>query len=460
MNRVRVVIVAMLGLWGANSAQAGEFTRLFPELSAYNPPEEALKALAAGMVDPNADADNNPRGTTSISTYWGQEADHELVRTDIALAEALGAPLVNKASVRFDLDTIYGRGPGEDPQFYEADGRFKLSAPNGFSDYPRETSGRAIINEPRNDENLVIAQFQILWMRYHNLLIAQGLSFDKAREQVTHLWGYLTIKELLPKFVGQEMVDRFLTYNGAGKPKINTPHYKVNKGHEPGMPLEFAAAAYRFGHSQVRLAYTTKSPELGQAPVRTQVFNAAQNDLHGGRAIPTNLKIDWENFTDIPGVERPIPPQLNIQRAIDSLISRSLFFLPEGSAIEPNSPPSLAERNLLRGRRIGLPSYQAVSRALGLTPLSNEQLSAAPGLEMLAESVWEGEAPLWAGILGESKLLENGEILGPTGGMIVAETFLGILDADKQSYVNEPRAWTPPNGLTTIGHLIKYLGQE
>ncbi|MFD0598771.1 hypothetical protein ACFQZ4_46115 [Catellatospora coxensis] len=36
--------------------------------------------------------------------------------------------------------------------------------------------------------------------------------------------------------------------------------------------------------------------------------------------------------------------------------------------------PSLAQRNLTRGVRLGLPSGQAVARALGQTPLTDDQL--------------------------------------------------------------------------------------
>ncbi len=455
----RTLILAGL-LLSSSLAGAADFIRLFPDAAPYMPPEEALVDLAVAMQDPNADADNSPAGTTSIFTYGGQFADHDMTLMKVNLADANDVALIeNQRTARFDLDSMYGGGPGENPELYETDGRFKLASPNGFSDYPRRADGSAIINEPRNDENLVICQIQIVFMRYHNQLVEAGASFETARRETTYLWQFFITHEFLPHFVGQEMVDRFLSYNVADKPKIKTPHFEWNKGHAPGMPIEFSVAAYRFGHSMVRLAYVTKSPLPGQAPVKTQVFNAAANDLRGNRPIPPNLKIDWENFVIMPGRVPPLPPQLNISRAIDAQISKSMDNLPVGPVVEVGPPAviRLSERNLLRGRRLGLPSYQDMARALGITPLTNAQLATAAGLGSLTDPVWEDKAPLWAGILGESKVLRNGEILGPTGGTIVAEVILGLLGADKDSYVNRPQPWAPPADVATLGAFFQRM---
>ena len=54
----------------------------------------------------------------------------------------------------------------------------------------------------------------------------------------------------------------------------------------------------------------------------------------------------------------------------------------------------------------------------------------------------EGKAPLWYYVLAEAEQLQDGLRLGPVGGRIVAETILGILDSDKDSYFHE-RDWQP-----------------
>src|SRR6185503_4386983 len=105
-------------------------------------------------------------------------------------------------------------------------------------------------------------------------------------------WQWIIVHDFLPEIVGQDTVDHFLTYNGAGKPKVHYDFYQPGKPHHPVMPVEFSVAAYRFGHSMVRLAYVMPPGST----TKTQVFNLAGNDLRGSRPIPPNLKIDFNNF--------------------------------------------------------------------------------------------------------------------------------------------------------------------
>lgn len=51
--------------------------------------------------------------------------------------------------------------------------------------------------------------------------------------------------------------------------------------------------------------------------------------------------------------------------------------------------------------------------------------------------------PLWFYLLKESELLAGGEHLGPTGGRIVAKVLTGLLELDKQSFVNFEPGWRP-----------------
>jgi hypothetical protein len=98
---------------------------------------------------------------------------------------------------------------------------------------------------------------------------------------------------------------------------------------------------------------------------------------------------------------------------------------------------SLAVRNLLRGKALGLPSGQAVATAVGATPLTNGQLG-------LSGPRWEAQAPLWFYILKEAaRQPQNGRRLGPVGGLIVAEVLLGLLKHDSTSFVNADTPWKP-----------------
>jgi hypothetical protein len=198
------------------------------------------------------------------------------------------------------------------------------------------------------------------------------------------------------------------------------------------MPVEYSGAAYRFGHSMIRAEYEVQDghtvPIFGQD---------GYEDLRGNRQIPSTLWIDWNYFFEIPGMNTP--DDRDMARLIDSQISLPLTKLPP-TVVAPTAGAivALAERNLLRGKRLGLPAGQDVAVAMGIKPLTNAQLG-------LTEPGWKNKAPLWFYILKESELL-GGKKLGPVGGWIVAEVILGLLGLDKTSYFNANPSFTPgPN---------------
>lgn len=426
-----------------------DFGRLFPTLAPFQPDDTLLVDLAEDMRDPNAAINDNPNATPSGFTYLGQFLDHDITLDATPLAEASTdlSNMVNGRTARLDLDSMYGGGPSANPELYDSQGRFLFATPNGFEDMQRDANGKAVLVEGRNDENMVIAQFHIAFQKFHNHYIDEGLSFAQAQKMVRWHWQWIIVHDFLPEIVGQDTIDEYLSYNGAGKPIYHSDFYRPGNPNDPQMPIEFSVAAYRFGHSMVRLAYVMPTGST----TKTQVFNASGNDLHGGRVIPTNLKINFNNFFNIPGVATP--PGRNISRKIDSLLSAGLFNLPIGPVIPPNPPAvtSLAERNLLRGKRLGLPSYQDVADRMGITPYTNAELG-------LFDPAWNDEAPLWYGILKESELSENGVRLGPTGRHIVAEVILGLINADQSSYFNSPQAWIPEGGEYHISDLLDEAG--
>lgn len=447
-------VVCVLTLVTVGAKHSTDFGRMFPDVAAFQPADQLLVDLALAIKDPNAAVNDNPDGTPSGFTYLGQFLDHDLTLDATPLGEANidTDAMVNGRTARLDLDSMYGGGQSGSPQLYDG-AKFKFSSPNGFEDLQRTPTGQAVLVEGRNDENLVIAQVQIAFMKFHNAWIDQGLSFSQAQKMVRWHWQWIVVHDFLPHIVGQDTVDSLISYNGAGKPRFDGTFYDAGDKQRPMMPIEFSAAAYRFGHSMVRLAYVMPTGST----TKTQVFNAAGNDLHGSRPIPPNLKIDFDNFFDIPG--HVVPAGRNISRKIDGLISASLYNLPIGPVIPPDPPAviSLAERNLLRGKRLGLPSYQDVANAMGLTPLTNAQLDPA-GTLGLSNPGWGGKVPLWFGILKESELTENGTRLGPTGRRIVAEVIIGIIDADKDSYFHSPQAWSPQGGSFGIADLLLFAG--
>ncbi len=106
----------------------------------------------------------------------------------------------------------------------------------------------------------------------------------------------------------------------------------------------------------------------------------------------------------------------------------------------PGTPTSLASRNLLRALTMGVPSGQRVAKAMQLPEIVPSDLQDLEALQL------HHRTPLWFYILREADVLANGETLGPVGGRIVAEVFLGLLQGDSQSYLRQDPDWTPTYG--------------
>jgi hypothetical protein len=324
-----------------------------------------------------------------------------------------------------------------------------------------------MIGDPRDDENLVTSQLHLAFRKFHNRLVdyvrAQGLSridevFAEAQRLCRWHYQWMVVHDFLPKMVGQDTVDKILEERSNGPAKVKLSYFKPKNPNKPMMPIEFAAAAYRFGHSMLPHKY-----EINENNRDVALFDEQDNkNLDGGREIPPDLVIDWRYFF-------VIPPRVNKARPIDSKLSPPLFELPKRIIPEPDKTlVSLAERNLLRGKRLGLASGQRVAQEMGATVLSNADLFKGLPPDLGNDPGWGGQAPLWFYILKEAQTQQNGVRLGEVGGRIVAEVFLGLLERDKSSYLHPsnkgfrpqapPRGIAPADGQFGIVDLLKFAG--
>ncbi|MFC7534505.1 heme peroxidase family protein [Actinoplanes sp. GCM10030250] len=414
----------------------GRFGVMFKREAAFSPPDELIKSLAAQMGEPSgpnpADFDN-PRIPAGF-TFLGQFIDHDMTldRTPLPEQEADPRGLTNFGTPQFDLGSLYGRGPRLDPQLYEADRtRMKVVRnPNGVDDLPRNADGAAYLGDPRNDENLIVSQLHLAFAKFHNRCLSTRLARSLADAQRLTRWHFqwIIVHDFLEKVVGPEVVGRFLDTRG----RVRQEFYRPMNPNRPMMPIEYSVAAYRFGHSMIRAGYLLN--QRTTPPAAAAIFGAEGSDLRGGRQLPSRLEIDWWHFFDVPG--KPTTPR-NQARRIDGKLSLPLFNLP--ASVVPDGTPSLAERNLIRGKRLGLPAGQDVAARMGVTPLTNAQL----GLPDPDNAGWQGKAPLWFYILKEAELSYAGERLGPVGGRIVAEVIIGILGLDRNSYLRVNPRWRP-----------------
>jgi hypothetical protein len=378
---------------------------------------------------------------------------------------------------RFDLDNLYGRGPDDQPYMYAEDGVHLLPGAdmpgNPFDpravDLPRGPNGRALIGDPRDDENRIVAQLHAIFLRFHNKVVdhlakTKQASLDAARQQVRWHYQWILVTEFLPAILQRESYES--VFPDPFRPAPWVPRLRENDLEL--MPVEFSVAAYRFGHSMVRPRY-----KLNERVTRP--LFADGNDLGGFRPIPASWAIDWPLFIDLDQGAGPVRPQLSYK--IDTSLVNPLGALPPRIAKDP--PPSLALRNLMRGAAFKLPSGQRVAEALGLTPLTDDELvigKAIPGsknqkMKDIA-SGFAGNAPLWAYILSEAQVtspknppkpgLAEKDIpvrLGPVGGRLVAEVFASLLRGDRTSYLYADPAFAPiaeytRNGTFGLAELI------
>ncbi|MGH2752117.1 MAG: peroxidase family protein [Actinomycetota bacterium] len=437
-----------------SSLPEGKFGRLFPTLGEFLPPDSLLIELGkprAAMEDNGKPAGDN-KDIPAGFTYLGQFIDHDITFDPVSSITKKTDPdsLHNFRSPRFDLDSVYGFGPNASPHLYNKKDPDKLltvrTKPTKELDLPRNSQETALIGDPRNDENILISQMQVAFLHFHNAIVEHlrdkpaNLSkhklpgeklFDTAQRLVRWHYQWIVVHDFLPKVCGQAVVDSLLVEDATGSTITNVLYQPTNN---PFIPIEFAVAAYRFGHAMVRQDYALNNI------IFVTIFGRANQPLShlgGGRALPAGWQIKWPLFFKFPGRAAP-----QSSRKIDAKLAAALLKLPAqvvGQKEFEQGPErrSLAVRNTLRGKRLGVPSGQAVAVAMGESPLTNAELG-------LTDPGWNDEAPLWFYVLKESeKAPTNRKRLGPVGGRIVAEVFLGLLDKDDESYVNHPTPWKP-----------------
>jgi hypothetical protein len=456
----------------------GRFGRLFPtlppfaadtrlirdalaELGAPGGPMDAKDDLADPIkliTDPALSAGNpdNPTLTAGF-TFLGQFIDHDMTFDPTSSLARQQDPesIRNFRIPALDLDSVYGGGPVASPQLYDqtVDGGrttmlteqipgSKQQTVDGHTrfDLPRNSQLTALTSDPRNDENLIVSQFHLAWLRFHNKVV-KGVKdelgagytaneiFTEAQRVVRWHYQWLVLHEFLPKTVGAEIAADVLT-NGR-------KHFKWRN--EPYIPVEFSVAAYRFGHSQVRPSYRANFGTSATDP-KKQFFAlffkpgdpnpADPEDLRGGTRAARRF-IDWQTFFDFGD------GRFRTNKKIDTKLSSILFNL-MGQA--QGEPTSLASRNLLRALTMKVPSGQRVAAAMQLPALG-------PGdFDDLKDLHLEKRTPLWFYVLREAELMANGEHLGAVGGRIVAEVIYGLIEGDGQSYLRQDPDWEPTYG--------------
>jgi hypothetical protein len=430
-----------------NPLSRRRYARMFPGMPRFTAEEAFRYALGrqGGICDCEGDVDE-PASEAEGAAGWpifGQFVAHDIrPRIDVHQLENARTPQLN-------LECLYGDGPVGHPFLFQRDDSALFLLGDDDDDVLRNREGIGIIGDPRNDSHMLISQLHLAMQRVHNAFVMKarragvpdGARFDYARRETRWHYQWIIVHEFLPAVIGDALTADLIAYGA--------------RYYEPGdaafIPLEFADAAYRYGHCQIRHRYranTSSEP----APLFP--------DYLGFRPVPPSRRVDWRLFFDGfdgrggAGASEGAnggPRAIRAQRArrIDGKLVRSLIELPVAITGENDVDEyqSLAVRDLERGEGVGLPSGEALARHLGETPLTREEI----GVE---STNWRGETPLWFYILREANARTGGHRLGPIGARIVGDVLIGLLDSDPLSYRSEDSTWRP--AYPTLAALLEF----
>ena len=492
---------------GCNHLRLGNFGRLFPEDPEDQPiptwaedfgignNREAAERIAAilggsgGIMHDAEDASGNSE-IPAAYTFFAQFVDHDItldVHSELhgeALDEDALRELPNLRSASLDLDAVYGFGPDVSPHLYDPNQRGRLlvgSQVNGVEnprDVPRRADGHALLGDPRNDENLFLSQLHLLFLRFHNRLLIEN-DFEEAQRQARYHYQHLVLRDFLRRICDTDVYEFALDRIEANANRLQEereyPFFHealIDEVDRVQMPVEFAAAAYRFGHSMVRSQY----PVNADYPA-IEIFDERFGTLGFGQ-VPPKLTVDWRFLLDVEEYH----PYAN-SKAIDHLLADELVRLPD-PVVGRNSPQndrSLAFRNLLRGYVLGLPSGQQVATLLAhsynaIQPEVVERINPNQHLAFVEEvpewgHVVEARAelgdsiPLFLYLMLEAGVVGGGDRLGPVGSAILMEVF-GTMLVHHDTFLNVEGGWIPDSDVTqgredlTLADIVRYVQKK
>jgi hypothetical protein len=453
------------------------FSRMGPKGTQRQLAEANRRRIADAMVTAGGGMSQIPAGFT----YLGQFTDHDLTfdKTSVMLGENVSpTQLLQARSPSLDLDSLYGAGPSDpaSAKFYEADGiHLKMGktraegipAKDGF-DLPRgagttvKAKRRAIIPDPRNDENLAVAQTHLAFIRFHNRVVdtlpssvPPAARFAQARELVTKHYQWMLRTDYLPRVCAANVVNNVFN-QGRKAFEVGVPPTDV-----PTMPIEFSVAAFRLGHSMIRRDYNWNAIfDFGSGSLELLFeFSGLSGTLGGGPRLPSTWIADFRrlyDFSEAGRADLTVPPgKFNRAMRLDTRLVNPLNLVPGF----PEDEANLAFRNLTRARMVTLATGQQMvtflkNKGVNLTKLTNTQIrdgangADLDGLTPAQRTALVRNTPLWFYILREAEL--GGGKLRGVGARIVAETFHRAMEGSQVSIVRDP-TWRPtlgPNSTT------------
>jgi hypothetical protein len=329
---------------------------------------------------------------------------------------------------------------------------------------------RAIIGDSRNDENLLVAQLHMTFLRFHNMLADAVKSFDKAKRLVRFHYQWLVVNEYLPTVCDPAVVSDVVARAAPLYAAFAAAHGSAVQAKLP-LPLEFSVAAYRFGHSMIRGAYDHNrffgegAGILPDAPFDLLFAFTGNGKMNGaGGKLPHNWVIEWERFSAID----PTRPHRSARRIDTQLAPPLANMVNEAAGVFKH----LARRNLRRGYLLSIPTAQACIQALAashyptLSPLTPAELTSGTTGAALDAAGLASQTPLWFYVLKEAEVRGQGQHLGPLGSILVADTLIGLIAQDPKSYWHAGSGgarWSPADSglaqpVESFADLLRFAG--
>jgi hypothetical protein len=394
-------------------------------------------------------------------TYLGQFLAHEVTRFR---NQGDGCGPVNWRTPAIDLDSLvwtdlptppYAQGVHE--RAGTAVGR-TTGEPGRLEDLPRAEDGAPVLPDPRNDSNLAVAQFTVAVTKLHQVLAAAMPHLPlEAKKLLTarHIQS-IVLHDYLLELVQRDVYDEVMA-RGRCLVWPDGP-----SGIDPFLvPIEFAAACFRFGHSAVRGFYRINATLGDHVSERLLEYTHVGGAIRGEPARQfDNWTIDWAGLLGGASPQTASPIAANLAPALRDL---SGLLVDGGEIDDLNSRNAgldyrkarinLAAHTLLRGAAVELPSAQTllnhVDCRLGSSRtrpgrLTDIQIADVAGAELQA-CLTDGrgpqrfveQTPLWFYVLREADAFHGGRRLGPLASRIVMETLHAAVQAAKDSIIGD-----------------------
>lgn len=349
---------------------------------------------------------------------------------------------------------------------------------------------RAILGDMRNDENLIISQLHLAFVCFHNRAVEAaedfgGLVEDRdelfrsACRKLRWIYQWIVVNDYLPVVCDPSVVRQTLAAGAPLYRNFFATHLPARPGLMP-LPLEFSAAAFRFGHSMVRASYDWNrffgrgmageknlQPEAQLEQLYAYTGSAETPmplpNLGSTSGLPSHWSVEWGRLA-LP-VTKAMPDRS--ARRIDTHLALPLADLANEAIGSEGMLRNLARRNLRRGHRLNLPAAQdciaAINRRTGanITPLSEDQLTSGVTGNAITRGGFVGRTPLWFYVLKEAEVTACGQHLGPLGSRLLAETLIGLIVSDPRSYWHQPGSadghWHPRDSVMPAGEPVESI---